>query len=376
MKLKLLIPVWGIFFSGLQLSAQIISKIDTGVIHGAEYKILFPPNWKGKLVMYAHGYEFMGAFPRQSHHPDWPGRMTTFLERGFAVAASDYAYQGFALPQGVDDTESLRNYFIKKYGKPDTTFIVGHSMGGGVAMAIMENYSAFYQGALPLCPLSSRPYLQCRKEFDMYATFNGLFPGVITSLHTIFDLQAPYQAQNPRTMMARAQEIKQAIFQKDSLSAIALAKKFDLKPEDLPFALFFNENVLRDIAIKSGGNPFDNTNTIYSGFHNDIEVNQKAERLAATTNPDKIFLKYDRTGNIDKPTLAMHTVYDQLIPPTYGTVHYENMVHLQGKDKYFSVLYTNGQGHCNFTQEQTAKAFDMLRHWAKSGVKTKAGYLE
>ena len=50
--------------------AQIpVSKTDTGIIDGAAYKIVFPPNWKGKLVMYAHGYEFMGSSPRQSNDP-------------------------------------------------------------------------------------------------------------------------------------------------------------------------------------------------------------------------------------------------------------------------------------------------------------------
>jgi hypothetical protein len=55
--------------------------------------------------MYAHGYEFMGTKPLQSQNPEFIGRMSPFLSRGFAVAASDYQYQGFALPQGVDDTE-------------------------------------------------------------------------------------------------------------------------------------------------------------------------------------------------------------------------------------------------------------------------------
>ncbi len=358
------------------LNAQNIAKIDSGAINGAKYRILFPENWKGKLVMYAHGYEFMGAKPLQSQNPEWPKRMQPFLERGFAVAASDYQYQGFALPQGVDDTEALREHFFQKYGKPDTTFMVGHSMGGGITIATMENFDKNYNGALPMCPLSSRPYLQCRKEFDIYATFNGLFPGVVKSLAEIFDLSKPYQAQDSRKMVARAMEIKKAIFAKDSALAVAFAKRFDLKVDDLPFSLFFNENVLRDLAQKSGGNPFDNTNTLYSGFPNNLEVNQKAERLAATVNPDKIFSKYDRTGNINKPVVAMHTVYDQLIPPTYGIVNFENMVHQLNKDQYFTVKYTNGQGHCNFTAAQTGKAFDELRNWVKTGVKAKAGFVE
>ena len=360
---------------GIEGFAQNIAKIDTGAINGANYKIIFPENWKGKLVMYAHGYEFMGAKSRQSANPDFAKRMTPFLERGFAVAASDYQYQGFALAQGVDDTEALRQYFYKKYGKPDSTFMVGHSMGGGISVAMMENFDKEYQGALPLCALSSRPYLQCRKEFDIYATFNGLFLGVATPLAVIFDLSKPFQAQDSRKMMSRAKEIKQAIFAKDSLLALAFAKKFDLKIDDLPMSLFFNENVLRDIALKAGGNPFDNTNTIYTGFPNDLEVNKKAERLPATAS-DAIFQKYDRTGNINKPMVMMHTIYDQLIPPTFGEVNFENMVHKQAKDKYFIVKYTNGQGHCNFKASQTGKAFDELRTWVKTGVKAKAGFLE
>lgn len=363
------------FLISISVFAQNAAKIDSGAINNARYRILFPENWKGKLVMYAHGYEFMGS-PLQSKNPEWIKRMSPFLERGFAVAASDYAYQGLALAQGVDDTEALREYFFKKYGKPDSTFMAGHSMGGGVTLAMIENFGTNYQGALPMCPLSSRPYLQCRKEFDIYATFNGLFPGIVTPLADIFDLTKPYQAQNSRNMFAKAKEIKKAVFAKDSLLALAFAKRFDLKIDDLPMSLFFNENVLRDLAQKAKGNPFDNTNTLYSGFPNDLEVNQKAERLKATVNPDVIFKKYDRTGNIDKPTVAMHTIYDQLIPPTYGIVNFENMVHQQGKDQYFTVKYTNGQGHCNFTPQQTGKAFDDLRAWVKTGVKAKAGFIE
>jgi pimeloyl-ACP methyl ester carboxylesterase len=359
----------------LQIKGQMVSKIDSGMINKAKYKIIFPENWKKKLVMYAHGYEFMGA-PPQSKNKDFIKRMAPFLKNGFAVAASDYAYQGFALPQGVDDTEALRKYFIKKYGKPDTTIIAGHSMGGGVSLATIENFGENYQGALAMCPLASRPYLQCRKEFDIYATFNGLFPGIATPLSVIFDLEKPYVPQDSRKMVARAMEIKKAVLLKDSALAVAFAKRFDLKFDDLPFSLFFNENVLRDLAQKANGNPFDNMNTVYTGFPDDIVVNNKAERLPATTNPDIIFKKYDRTGNITKPVLTMHTIYDQLIPPTYGVNNFENMVHQKGKDQNFTVKYTNGQGHCNFTETQTLKAFDELRDWLKTGVKAKAGFLE
>ena len=354
---------------------QAAPKVNKGQLNGVGYVIIIPDGWKGKLVMYAHGYEFIGL-PRQSQNPQFADGMKPFLERGFAVAASDYSAQGYAIPQGVDDTEALRNHFIKTYGKPDSSFVVGHSMGGGITIATLENLGKNYQGGLPLCPLSTRPYLQVRKEFDLYATFNVLFPGIVSPLSEIFDLSKPKTATPFSEMMPRMEAIRKAIIAKDSTLGVAFAKRFDLKFNDLPASLFFNDNVLKDIAQKANGNPFDNTNTVYSGFPDDMLINEKVERLKATVNPDKIFGKYDRTGKIDKPVVLMHTLYDQLIPPVYGVVNFENMVHQQNRDQYLVVKYTNGQGHCAFSPQQIGEAFDDLRSWVKTGKRASSGEVE
>ena len=355
--------------------SQSSEKIERGTLEEAGYIIIIPENWNNNLIMYAHGYEFMGSQPRQSKNERFPGAMKPYLNRGFAVAASDYRIQGFAIPEGVDDTETLRRYFIKKYGQPDSTFMVGTSMGGGVTLAMMENYDKSYVAGFPMCALSSRPYLQVRKEYDLYATFNGLFPGITLSLKDIFDISKPLP-DNGGNMFAEAERMKKEMMEKDSMLAKAFAKQFDLKIKDLPFTLFFTKNVLRDVAEKAQGNPFDNTNTVYSGFPNDLYTNQHAERLSATVSPDPLFDRYDRTGNINKPVLMMHTLYDQLIPPKYGVINFENMVHEQGKGDYLTVYYTNGQAHCAFSPEQIGKAFDDLRKWVNTGEKAKAGFLE
>lgn len=343
-------------------------KIDLGPLKGGGYQVFIPKNWNKKLVMFAHGYQFMGS-PAASANAGLEKKMQYILDRGFALAASDYPVQGWALPEAVDATEELRKKFIEKYGQPDSTFMVGQSMGGGISLAIMENYGQYYQGALPMCPLASRPYVQTRKEFDMYATFNGLFPGIVPSLKEIFDPQSGIQFASFQQAGSRMQEINRAMMAKDSLLAVGFARKFDLKLKDLPAALFFNLNVLRDIALKAKGNPFDNTQTLYTGFPDDEKVNLLAERLAATKNPDILYSKYDRTGNINKPVLLMHTIYDQLIPPTYAVSNFENMVIQQNKYAYFAVKYTNGQAHCAFTNQQSSEAFDALRAWVKSGKK-------
>lgn len=350
-------------------------KASRGSIGKSSFIILIPANWQKKLVMYAHGYEFMGSPTKQSEQTDFQKRMQVFLDRGFAVAASDYSEKGFVLPQAVDETEALRKYFVATYGKPDSCFMVGHSMGGGITLASIENFGENYHGGLPLCPLASRPYLQVRKEFDIYATFNALFPGVVPSLHEIFDPNSSKQFSSFQELGAKSSKIRKAIIEKDSLLGLAFAHHFDLKFDDLPLTLFFDENVLKDIAIKAKGNPFDNMNTLYSGFPDNWLINQKVERLAATTDPNTLFSKYDRTGDIKKPTLLMHTVYDQLIPPIYSEVNIENMITQKGKLHLFTVKYTNGQGHCNFTDDQTAQAFDELRQWAKTGKKANPGII-
>ncbi len=35
------------------------------------------------------------------------------------------------------------------YEFPDSTFITGHSMGGGISLATIEYYPQYYHGALP-----------------------------------------------------------------------------------------------------------------------------------------------------------------------------------------------------------------------------------
>lgn len=192
----------------------------------------------------------------------------------------------------------------------------------------------------------------------------------------VFDLSKPAQTLSFREMMPKVMAIRKTIVAKDSLLGLSVAKRFDLKFDDLAFTLMFGENVLRDVAQKAKGNPFDNTNTLYSGFPNDKEINLKAERLAAAPGTEQLFVKYDRTGNVDKPIVLMHTLYDQLIPPTYGVTNYENMLQGRGKSQFLTVLYTNGQGHCQFTPQQTGIAFDALRAWVKTGKKAQARFLE
>ncbi len=356
----------------LLLSLSVFSqsaKRDTGILNGAMYEILIPDAWNKKLVMYAHGYEQVGTpHTMMGKNPV----LDVFLEKGFAVARSTYSRTGWALPEGVDDTEKLRQMFIKKYGKPDSTFMTGHSMGGGITVATIEKYPKIYNGGLALCPLSSRPYLQLKGAFDSYVTFNALFPGFLPPIAEVMSGKAaPVFSADFRQNIGKAMGFINMIKQMKPDALAKFAENRNLKMDDLPFNLVFLDGVVRDIAAQSGGNPFDNTNTFYQGFPDDWEINKKVERLAATASNQRL-TTYDRTGIVDKPLLMMHTTYDQLITPEYGIDKYDDLVHEKGKEKNLKTLFTNGQGHCAFTPQQTATAFDALRDWSKTGQKPTA----
>ena len=95
-----------------------------GEIDGAPYRVRIPSEWNRCLVMYAHGYKPLGG----TWTPLAEVFARAFLERGFALAESGYSRQGWAVEEANAETEALRLHFCDRYGRPDSTFITGHSI--------------------------------------------------------------------------------------------------------------------------------------------------------------------------------------------------------------------------------------------------------
>jgi hypothetical protein len=65
------------------------------------------------------------------------------------------------------------------------------------------------------------------------------------------------------------------------------------------------------------------------------------------------------TGHIDVPLVMQWNTFDQTIPSRFHAV-YPKQVSAAGGGKWLTVLDPLGDGHCDFTDEQTAAAFDTL----------------
>ena len=226
------------------------NTIETGVIAGAPYYIEIPAKWNKGLVLHAHGYTPEGSKPPQHDSPEYTAIREVFLSRGFAFAASSYSRQGWAVKEGIEETEALRRHFVAKHGQPSETYITGHSMGGHITMAIIELHADAYQGALPMCgPLGAAIEFLTAGPFDMLVTFEAIFPGTIGS---------PYEAR-----AGTGDRINAALAAHPERAA-RFAQHYGRTVPQLTEALTMFHTVVSELKQRAGGEPFDNRNRIYA----------------------------------------------------------------------------------------------------------------
>jgi pimeloyl-ACP methyl ester carboxylesterase len=341
-------------------------KVEIGAINGAAFRIDVPDAWNGGLVVYCHGYSpIMVTYKNQK----LPAEQQVFLDQGYALVQSGYAAAGWALQEASVDTESVRRYFIAKYGQPKETFITGHSMGSLLTVMLVENYPTVYDAALPLCgPLAASNWFLGRGAFDGIVLFNYYFPGLLPDPTKI-----PKDFVNSRDLAARLEKALDAAPEK----AAALRHQNDLKSNrDLAGTLGFLVYLIKELDQRAGGNPFDTRNTIYHGTLDDNVTNDVIPRY--TADPKAVaYLRgyYIPTGRIQNPVLAIHTSYDPLVPLWIPNT-YQSTVEDAGTANLFVQQYVKHDGHCAIQADEIARGFAELREWKSTGTRPQGGELK
>lgn len=352
----------------LLLAASLaFSATEVGTLQGASFRIDVPENWNHTLIVYYHGYraeKSPGVFdPKQPANPV----LKALTDKGYAVIQSAYSRTGWAVEQAIPETEALRQYFVQKYGQPERSYVAGHSMGGFLTAATVERYPDRYLGGLDLCGAVASPAFLMTPAFDQRVLFDYLFPGLLPPPNAV-----------PSGFKADAETIKRLakkIAANPEAAANARRLANAVNDEALAGLMAFGTFVLADIQQRAGGNPFDNRNTIYSGTGNDKVVNGKVGRYAADPGALDYLLKYQTlSGRIAKPILAVHTTYDELVPQSVPNA-YALLTRVQGNGQMFVQQYVKADGHCNISPDETATAFEELRHWVEAGQAPKPGWL-
>jgi pimeloyl-ACP methyl ester carboxylesterase len=341
------------------------AKTEVGELNRAQFRIDVPVNWNHGLVVYCHGYnpepvKFDGSKPINPV-------LAVFLKAGYAVAQSGYSRGGWAVEQAMPETEALRRYFIEKYGSLKETYITGHSMGGFLTMALVEQHADQYDAGLPLCGPLTRATTLFENAFDVRVLFDYYFPGLLPSPVKV---PADYKGSDERV-----KKILQSLNDKPEASARMRRLAGLRNNKDLADGIVFLTYVLKDLEERSGGNPFDNRDTIYTGTRDDSALNDGVKRYAADPGAiDYVKRFYTPTGQLARPMLAIHTSYDPVVSPSMPAA-YALMTREQGKGELFVQQYVKEEGHCNITPAETEKGFAELRQWKESGKAPAAGWL-
>jgi len=104
--------------------------------------------WNGDLVIWNHGFDLDPPGPVT--HAGLGPLVDVQLAEGYAVAASSYRLNGWALASTNTDLKNLYDVFKRQVGTPSQVIVTGGSLGGIVTIQAVE------QGNIGTSPARTR----------------------------------------------------------------------------------------------------------------------------------------------------------------------------------------------------------------------------
>ena len=357
-------------------------------VNGAFFLMAVPINYNHRLVLWNHGYSLAPPAPLGAADLG-PG--AALLQLGFAAAASSYrpdavGLGGWAVKDGAEDTENLRQRFVEMFGQPELTFVTGASEGGLITAEIEERFGRDkhgklnYNGSLPLCG----PVAGGRKNwyggFDLRVVYQNYCQNLPLPNELQYPLYfglAPNNTLSLNDVVARINQctgvlqpaVTRTALQSQNLANILNVAKIpeDFLLTDMGFATFALQEL---VLVRTGGlNPLTNLGVHYRGSTDDAALNAGVFR-AGPNDAAEDFLDsaYDPTGRIHIPTLTMHTIGDGLVIVENENA-YRDTVEDAGKRRDLQQNYTNAGGHCQFTNSEVLASFQALLGWVETNHK-------
>lgn len=351
---------------------QISLTIDT-LKSGEITLISVPENWKGDLILYAHGY--VSSFLPLALPTEANGYVPLFTSLGYAFATTSYSENGLAIQAGIDNIVDLRKKFIKEYGQPKHIFMTGGSEGSVVTTLAIERNPQLFDGGLPLCGPCGDFQKQINYYDDFRVLFDYFFPGVLpgNAVNIPAELINNWQTQYSSTVLAalaaypdRTSLLLNTIFHTAPINTEQISEITASQSNVATMVLsllWYNIFATNDAVAKLKGQPYENSNRIYTGTgtpESDIALNKSVERYTGDKNAMKTVQKdYETSGNITVPVISPHTIGDPLIPIWHLQLYQEKTIE-QGKGSLYTPDPVMAFGHCNFTQYDISLAFGAL----------------
>ncbi|MBA1148584.1 prolyl oligopeptidase family serine peptidase [Ectothiorhodospiraceae bacterium WFHF3C12] len=347
-----------------------------GVHKNAGYRMEVPSNWNGDLVVYAHG--FRGNLETPELTVSNPAIRRHLIENGYAWAASSYSKNRYDIQAGVLDTQAVTKLFQSQVGRPDRIYLTGHSMGGHVIGALIEQYPNLYDGASPKCGVMG--------DFELYDFFfdwillsqaivgiDAQWPDTDFTTTVLPELMPQLGASPPFVLNENGEKLKTAakflsggerplydtailawwnfLFDRfgdrdGTQSGISVAPTYDNServyqldgdPDMSPEEMVLNQNILR-VTAPPQARPM-------NGLNNIVPI----------------------SGDLPIPVLTLHTLGDLFVPFSMQQI-YAREAAAHGKSDLLVQRAIRDVGHCAFTVEEQEQAFTDLVTWVEAGM--------
>jgi len=399
--LRRLLAVSAAAVAVLALSGTAAAYTLEGEHSGANYKIVVPDaGWNGTLVVLAHGYRDKADHPgevddKSAMDANFTALANGLALQGYAVAATSYRDNGWAVKESIHDLIALRALFNQLVGQPETALLMGFSLGSLATARLAEQGDELFEGYLPACGvLAGSP-----RAWDMGAAgllAYRLIYGMPDAWGTPADADDDVDFETEVLPTLFGQIFAPTDYGKwEFIRLISGAKgpTVPLPPVLYPawlFTNFFFFTEARGEAERRAGGPYvqnvthDYTLTLTEqaylaalGFNAApvLAAMNASARFSGEQSARNYMSHYATfSGELEDPVLSIHTKWDTLVPWGHESA-YAATVAAAGQSDLLLQASTSGLGHCNFTPTELGASVALLESWAETGVKPSAAVL-
>jgi dienelactone hydrolase len=349
----------------------------SGVLGGADYLIAVPENWRGGLVVFAHGIQ-RGPGPGAVAAPPIASHI---IAEGHAWIASGYRAREYQPHLFIEDLVALRELFLKDIGQPRWTIIYGQSMGGHIVVASLELKPGLYQGGLAECGLVDG--ISIADYLTGYTAAAELIAGV--PLLDAPDKEAFARLLNERVVPALGMPGSYTARGRQFDSVVKYLMGADQAGNDLPLRLqglkrrYLLNMMHRPRDLENEPNPgLRAASTVHIRYRIDPglgltedELNARVRRLHPAKDarsPRANPVTAERTGRLTVPRLTLHETGDAWVPLSLEQ-SYRRRTIAAGTGHLLVQRVTRAPSHCGFDGETREQAFDDLVAWIERGVR-------
>jgi pimeloyl-ACP methyl ester carboxylesterase len=365
-----------VVFLGIGTYAQAAEVVEGRIGPGAVYRLVRPDLWNGGLLIYAHGFVATSEPVALPEEADLFVQLVT--SQGFAIAYSSYSENGWAVKDGAQRTFQLLGLFESKFGTPSRVYLGGASMGGLIAIKLVEDHPGTFAGVLPACAAAGGTRAQFDYLANVRALFDVVYPGVLpgnagavpTGLNLATAIAAPAAAAilgDPRPVTGAA------VIASVDQTPVPFSNGPQLL-ESIITALTGHAGSFTELAAQlPSSRYFDNAAVVYTSAvlppSTLAGLNATVGRFEASPSALNYMQHfYEPSGEVTVPMLMLSTSLDPVLPGFHQRA-YRDLVTAAGQSDLLVQQTINRYGHCTFTPAEIATAFGNLVAWVEFGIK-------